>query len=178
IDVLAPVTAQILGSRMPLQLDLPWLSIVPIAESRSSYNGLLVLVFIAVSASLAWLAIRWLSSHAVRRGPAWGCGFDEAVPAAQYSAQGFAQPIRRVFGTLLFQAREHVTMPPPGAATPARLSVELHDLVWERLYAPIAGIVGFAANRLDRWQMLSIRGYLSLVFATLVTLLLVLAIWS
>ena len=35
-----------------------------------------------------------------------------------------------------------------------------------------------AATKLDAMQLLTIRGYLSLVFATLVTLLLVLAIWS
>src|SRR5207244_3567756 len=53
IDALAPVTTQILGSRMPAQASQPWLSIVPIAESRSSYNGLLVMVFITAAASLA-----------------------------------------------------------------------------------------------------------------------------
>jgi NADH:ubiquinone oxidoreductase subunit 5 (subunit L)/multisubunit Na+/H+ antiporter MnhA subunit len=178
IDMLAPVAADILHSRMPVQSDLPWLSIVPIAETRSSYNGLLVLIFIAVSASLCFVAIYRFASHAIRRGPAWGCGFPDPVPQAQYSADGFAQPIRRVFGTLLFRARDHVELPPPGSPAPARLRIETHDLVWERVYAPIAGAVGFAASRLDRWQLLTIRGYLSLVFATLVTLLLVLAIWS
>ena len=33
------------ASRMPVQTGVEWLSIVPIAESRSSYNGLLVFVF-------------------------------------------------------------------------------------------------------------------------------------
>jgi hydrogenase-4 component B len=46
------------------------------------------------------------------------------------------------------------------------------------MYAPIADAVGLAADRLNRLQFLTIRRYLSLVFATLVTLLLVLAIWS
>ena len=55
---------------------------------------------------------------------------------------------------------------------------ELHDLIWERIYEPIAGAVGFSADRLNRLQFLTIRRYLSLVFGTLVTLLLVLAIWS
>ena len=44
--------------------------------------------------------------------------------------------------------------------------------------APIADAVGFASTRLNRLQFLTIRRYLSLVFATLVTLMLVLAIWS
>ena len=46
------------------------------------------------------------------------------------------------------------------------------------MYIPIVGAVGYAADRLNRLQFLTIRRYLSLVFATLVTLLLVLAIWS
>jgi hydrogenase-4 component B len=178
IDALSPITMQILGSRMPVQADAPWLSIVPIAESRGSYNGFLVLVFITLSASLAVYFIHRFASHALRRGPAWGCGYSDPTPAAQYSGGSFAQPIRRVFGTLMFQARDHVEMPAPGDVRPARLRIELHDLIWERLYQPIAGGVGFASERLNRLQFLTIRRYLSLVFATLVTLLLVLAIWS
>ena len=60
----------------------------------------------------------------------------------------------------------------------ARLRIELHDLVWNGIYVPIADAVGFTSARLNRLQFLTIRRYLSLVFATLVTLLLVLAIWS
>jgi hydrogenase-4 component B len=135
-------------------------------------------LFITATASLAVYFIHRFASHALRRGPAWGCGFSDATPAAQYSSVSFAQPIRRVFGTLAFQARDHVTMPPPGDLRPARLRIELHDLVWSRLYAPIADTVGFLSTRLNRLQFLTIRRYLSLVFATLVTLLLVLAIWS
>ena len=98
-------------------------------------------------------------------------------PITQYSAGSFAQPIRRVFGTLAFRAREQVDMPPPGDLRPARLEVRLQDLVWEGLYAPIAGAVGFAADRLNHLQFLTIRRYLTLVFLALVFLLLVLALW-
>jgi len=178
IDALAPITVEILGGAMPIQANEPWLSIVPIAEGRSSYNGLLVMVFITISASLAVFIIHRFASHALRRGPAWGCGFSDATPVAQYSAASFAQPIRRVFGTLVFHARDHVDMPAPGDTRPARLRIELHDLVWEGMYLPIVGAVGFSADRLNRLQFLTIRRYLSLVFATLVKLLLVLAIWS
>jgi hydrogenase-4 component B len=178
IDALSPVGIEILGGRMPIQANEPWLSIVPIAESRSSYNGLLVLVFITISASLAVYFIHRFASRALRRAPAWGCGFSDPTPAAQYSGASFAQPIRRVFGTLVFRARDHVEMPAPGNISPARLTIELHDLIWEGIYQPLAGAVGLAADRLNRLQFLTIRRYLSLVFATLVTLLLVLAIWS
>jgi hydrogenase-4 component B len=178
IDALAPITVEILGGAMPIQANEPWLSIVPIAESRSSYNGLLVMVFITISASSAVYFIHRFASHALRRGPAWGCGFSDPTPAAQYSAGGFAQPIRRVFGTAVFRARDYVEMPQPGDVGPARLKIELHDPIWETIYSPIAGAVRFSAEWLNRLQFLTIRQYLSLVFATLVTLLLVLAIWS
>ena len=52
----------------------------PIAESRSSYNGLLVFLFIVASASLAAAAIHRFASDAVRRAPAWDCGFPDAEP--------------------------------------------------------------------------------------------------
>jgi hydrogenase-4 component B len=178
IDALSPITLQILGGRMPIQANEPWLSIVPIAESRSSYNGLLVMLFITFSAALAVSVIHRFASRALRRGPAWGCGFSDPTPAAQYSGASFAQPIRRVFGTLAFGARDRVEMPPPGDIRPARLRIELHDLIWEGMYEPIAGAVGLSSERLNRLQFLTIRQYLSLVFGTLVTLLLVLAIWS
>ncbi len=177
IDGLAPVTQALLNAHMPVQLSVPWLSTVPIAESRSSYNGALVFAFVAVSASLAVFVIHRFASHAVRRAPAWDCGFPDPNPATQYTAGSFAQPIRRVFGTLVFRAREHVEMPPPGDTRPARFHVEVKDLIWDSIYVPIAGAVSFAADRLNHLQFLTIRRYLSLVFAALVMLLLVLAVW-
>ena len=178
IDALAPVVQSLVGARMPMQTGVEWLSIVPIVESRSSYNGLLVFLFTIISGSLAAWAIHRLASDRLRRAPAWDCGYPEASPATQYTADSFAQPIRRVFGTVVFRAREHGEMPPPGALAPARLTVQIRDLIWEALYAPVAGGVGFAADRLNHLQFLTIRQFLSLVFAALVLLLLVLTIWQ
>ncbi len=178
IDALAPVAASLVGEAMPRQASQPWLSIVPVAESRSSYNGLLVFAFIAVSGSLtAWVVHRF-ASHKLRRGIAWGCGFDQPVAAGQYSAVSFAQPIQRVFGPLLFRSQETVAMPPPGSLEPSRHELVLKDLVWDSLYAPIAGLVSGAADRLNVLQFLTIRRYLSFVFAALVVLLLALALWA
>ena len=177
IDTLAPVAEILVGARMPVQRGVEWLSIVPIAESRSSYNGLLVLIFMLLSGSLAAFAIHRLASDKLRRGPAWDCGYPDASPATQYTANSFAQPIRRVFGTMVFRAREHGEMPAPGDTRPARLVVVVRDLVWEALYAPVASAVSTISERLNHLQFLTIRQYLSLVFSALVTLLLVLAIW-
>jgi len=177
IDGLAPVAQAVVGARMPAQASLEWLSIVPVAESRSSYNGFLVFIFIAMSASLAAYVIHRFASHEVRRAPAWDCGFPDSSPATQYTAGSFAQPIRRVFGTFVFRASERIDMPAPGDMRPARIDVTLHDLAWELVYEPIMRAVSFAAERLNRLQFLTIRIYLSLVFFALVFLLLVLAVW-
>jgi hydrogenase-4 component B len=120
-------------------------STIPVAESRSSYNGLLVFLFVAASASLAAYAIHHLASRAVRRAPAWDCGFPNAGLATQYTADSFSQPIRRVFGAYVFRTRVHVEIPPPGDVRPARFTLELHDLAWEFIYTPIANGVAAAA---------------------------------
>ena len=178
IDALAPVVKTLVGDRMPVQIGIDWLSIVPIAESRSSYNGLLVFLFISASASLAAVAIHRLASDAVRKAPPWDCGFPDANPATQYTATSFAEPIRRVYGAFAFRAQERVDMPAPGELRPARLTVEMHDLVWEFIYDPVTHAVEFLALKLNRLQFLTIRQYLSIVVGALVFLLLVLASWS
>jgi hydrogenase-4 component B len=177
MDALAPAVASLVGQRLPTQTGVEWLSIVPIAESRSSYNGLLVFLFMIISGTLAASAIHRLASDRLRRAPPWDCGYPDPSPATQYTADSFAQPIRRVFGTVVFRAREHGEMPPPGDTSPARLTVTVRDLVWDTLYAPLASGVGAAADRLNHLQFLTIRQFLSLVFAALIILLLVLAIW-
>jgi formate hydrogenlyase subunit 3/multisubunit Na+/H+ antiporter MnhD subunit len=178
IDALGPVVKGLVGGQLTSQTTLPWLSIVPIADSRSSYNGLLLLGFIVASASIAAFVIHRIASRAVRRAPAWDCGFPDPSPATQYTAGSFAQPIRRVFATSLFGAREELDMPPPGDMRAARFKSVLHDPVWETFYAPIAGAVSYAAERLNHLQFLTIRAYLSIVFLALVGLLLVLAVWN
>jgi hydrogenase-4 component B len=177
MDMLAPVAEALVGARMPMQRGVEWLSIVPIGESRSSYNGLLVFIFMLASGSLAAFAIHRLASDKLRRGPPWDCGYPDASPATQYTANSFAQPIRRVFGSMVFRAREQGEMPPPGDMRPARLVVVVRDLIWDALYAPVAANVTTISERLNHLQFLTIRQYLSLVFGALVTLLLVLAIW-
>lgn len=177
IDAVAPTVQFATGTRMPVQTDIAWLSIVPIAESRSSYNGLLVFVFIVASASAAAFVIHRVASDKLRRAPAWDCGFPDASTVTQYSADSFAQPLRRVFGGFAFRAREEVHMPLPGNGNPARLTVHMYDLVWEGLYLPIVRLINVLAEKLNHLQFLTIRRYLSLVFGALVFLLLVVASW-
>jgi hypothetical protein len=172
------VNLLIANGAMAHQGRIPWLTFVPIAPERSSYNGMLLFIFMLTSACLMAVIVRWVASHRIRRSDAWDCGFPNAQPDTQYSASSFSQPIRRVFGTLLFGAKEEVHLPKPGDTRPATFSVVIHDRVWDILYAPIAGIVNGAADRLNKLQFLTVRRYLSLVFGTLVLLLIILAVVS
>jgi formate hydrogenlyase subunit 3/multisubunit Na+/H+ antiporter MnhD subunit len=175
IDWLRPVCALLVAGHMPPQARIAWLSIEPISASRSSYNGLVICGFLLASGSLTAVVIHRFASRAVRRGPAWGCGYPAA---AQYSATSLAQPIRRVFGSIIFAAHERVEMPAPGNTGPARITRFIRDPVWNFGYAPLGQAVSAAAQALNRLQFLTIRTYLSFVFVTLVLLLMVLALWG
>jgi formate hydrogenlyase subunit 3/multisubunit Na+/H+ antiporter MnhD subunit len=178
IDTLSPVTQALLGAHMPTQMDRAWLSIVPIAEARSSYDGLLIFLFIAASAWIMALAVHRFGSRRSRRSPAWDCGFPDPSVATQYTAASFAQPIRRVFGTVVFGSREVVTMPLPGDMAAARIEKHIHDPAWEAVYAPVGAAVTATADWMNVLQFLTIRRYLAFVFVALILLLLVLALWQ
>ena len=178
VDGLSGVVGELAGVGLARQSTLPWLSLIPLSAQRASYNGLILLVFLLFTSTLIAMAVRRLASHAVRRAPAWDCGFPDPSPATQYTAGSFAQPIRRVFGRSIFRVEERVEMPEPDSLAPARLHLRLHDLAWEYLFTPLARAVDGAATRLNTLQFLTIRRYLTLVFATLVVLLAGLALWQ
>jgi hydrogenase-4 component B len=178
IDSIAPVTRALTGSRMPVQLDDAWLTIAPVQAGRGSYNGLLVFGFITASILLTVLVVHRLASRAVRRGPAWDCGFPDPTAASQYTAGSFAQPLRRVFGTVLFRASETVDMPPPGDNRAASIVRRIGDPIWDTIYAPLGRGVGWVADHANVLQFLTIRRYLGFVFAALVILLLALTLWQ
>ncbi|HXY58503.1 MAG TPA: hydrogenase 4 subunit B [Methylocystis sp.] len=178
IDTISPSARLFVGGRMPAQEEIPWLTIVPIAESRSSYNGLLVCLFIAMSAILAARLIHVFASGSTRRGPPWDCGCPDPSPITQYTGSSFAQPVRRALGNIVFVARERLDMPAPGDTRAARLGIEIRDRVVEGLYAPISRATDFCADQLNKAHFLTIQGYLGLVFGALVMLLLMVAIWQ
>jgi formate hydrogenlyase subunit 3/multisubunit Na+/H+ antiporter MnhD subunit len=178
IDALAPVTRLLLRGRLGEQTTQPWLSIVPIASRNSSYNGLMVVLFMMVSALLAAAAVHRFGSRGLRRAAAWDCGFPGLGAETQYSGTSFSQPIRRVFGPTFFRARETVEMPAPGDMRPARIRRVRHDLIWEAIYLPIGVAIAAMAERLNALQFMTIGRYLGFVFAALVVLLMALAAWQ
>jgi formate hydrogenlyase subunit 3/multisubunit Na+/H+ antiporter MnhD subunit len=179
IDALAPVAKSLAGAAMPHQAGMPWLSIVPLPvdESRSSYNGLIILAFMICSGTLTALAIHRLATRATRRSAIWDCGFPLDSPHTQYTSSSFAMPIRRVFGAVVFGVIEVVDMPRPGEMRAGRFAVRVLDPAWRYGFGPLAGAVAAASLRLNHLQFLTIRRYLTLVFCALILLLIVVAAW-
>jgi len=62
IDMISLAVKPVLGASLPTQIDQPWLTLVPISEARSTYNGLLVFVFIIFSASVSACAVHRFAS--------------------------------------------------------------------------------------------------------------------
>jgi NADH:ubiquinone oxidoreductase subunit 5 (subunit L)/multisubunit Na+/H+ antiporter MnhA subunit len=176
IHLIDPVSLRLFGQPLALSAGSTWLWLVPFSTGISSYGAIVLLAALAGLALVVILAIHHLAGRRTRRGPAWDCGFPNADPAAQYSASSFAQPLRRVFATSLFRARERVEMPAPGDLEPARFEVTLRDLAWEWLYLPVAAAVEAIATRINVLQFLTIRRYLSLMFMALAVLLIVVAV--
>ncbi len=177
IDALAPVAQHFAGGVMPKQSIEPWLSIVPIGESRSSYNGLIILAFMIASGTLTAFAVHRFATRATRRSAIWDCGFPLDAPQTQYTASSFAMPIRRVFGSVVFGVHERLDMPPPGETRAGHFAVRVIDPAWRYGYGPLARGVAAAALRLNQLQFLTIRRYLTLVFCALILLLIVVAAW-
>jgi formate hydrogenlyase subunit 3/multisubunit Na+/H+ antiporter MnhD subunit len=176
IDTISPAAADFVGGRMPTQADVAWLSIAPVAESRSSYNGLLVFLFILVSSFGTRRFIQWLWPRPIRRAPAWDCGFVDKSPLTQYTASSFAQPFRRTLGHIAFSVREHLDMPSPGSTRPAYFAVETDERFVTYFYEPLTRAVWFCARRLNVFSVMSIQEYLALVFAALVFMLVIVAL--
>jgi hydrogenase-4 component B len=175
LGLLSPAAAMLIPGAPALALS-DWLWLAPLGPDHSSYSGVVVLLAVTFLAASLVLVIHRFASDRVRRAPPWDCGFPDPRPETQYTASSFAQPIRRVFGSVVFAARERIEMPEPGTLRPARLEVRLHDPVWEGAYLPAARLVAFLADRLNVLQFQTIRRYLSLMFAALVLLLLIVAV--
>ena len=176
IDAISPVTESLVGGRLPAQHFSQWLTIAPITEVRSSYNGFLVALFVVISGLTAYWIVHRLWPRPVRYAPAWDCGYVDPTPLSQYSASSFAQPIRRALGGVAYTAVEHLDMPKPGDVRVAKFGVEIKDRAMIYLYGPICAAVLAASNRLNGFNYLKIQEYLAVVFAALILLLLVVAI--
>ena len=175
---LSPLLVRLTGADLPgLSAGPTPFSLVAFDAARSTYDAAIILLFVLISSTATMLVVHRVSNRRTRRSPAWDCGFPDPTPATQYTASSFGQPLRRVYGSLVFSAREQVDMPRPGELRPAHLQVSVTDYLWRDLYAAPAAAVLAVSQRLNVLQFLTIRRYLVLMFSALIILLLVITTW-
>ncbi len=175
-EALSAVVQPLTGINIAVSADLGWPWLSPVSSTRGSYSGTVLVLTGAALFVISIVLVHGFGTTRTRRADAWDCGHRENIPETQYTGQSFAQPLRRVFGSSLFGARETVDMPEPGDLGPARLVVRLIDPVWIIFYQSVIRVVGFLADRVNRMQFLTVRRYLLMMFATLVFMLLVVAV--
>ena len=160
------VPQQVLGHGLAQATAHGWLWLTPVSEQTASYGAPLIAVLLIVALVIGlWLMGRGVLR--VRRCDAWDCGFAPPNARMQYTASGFAQPIRRVFG-MLFHIEEGVESLPDGRR---RHFLRVKDRAWELFYLPIARLIEQSARRVALLQSGNVRIYLGWSFATLLFLL-------
>lgn len=168
IDLLDPVTRLLVGSGLSFAASSHgWWLLAPISEDRASYSPAIFLGSIAVLMPLVYWVVNRSFRRRMKRVPPWDCGFPLQTSRMQDTAEGFGQPIRRIFSPFFKRTREH---PSPFDTQPRYRSL-VEDPFWYWLYLPIAKIVGYGTRIIAFLQQGRIAIYLLYSFVTLIVLL-------
>ncbi len=185
LGLLDPVLAVLGGAHVDPRVDATGMVV---ATNSYGYVPLVISALLACCLFLVWRAVQRIAGTDQARAiptlaPAWDCGFIPAPrhlpfgdPQTQYGAGSFAQPIRRMLGGAILRAREQVDMPAPGEARAARHTLSWHDPAFTFVFDRIAAIHAWLARLADLSRHLTIRHTLGVVFATLILLLVMIAV--
>ncbi|HUV99322.1 MAG TPA: hydrogenase 4 subunit B [Gallionella sp.] len=144
-----------------------WLFLTPVDTERASYSPVLFLLAVSgVMLVTAWVVHHYYHGR-LRRGPAWDCGYPAQTSRMQDTAEGFGQPIRRIFEPF-FRIESEL---PSAFDTRPRYHGRSEDRLWYVLYVPVKRIT----EKLSSWVSLLQHGrihlYLTYTFVTLIVLL-------
>ena len=168
IALLDPVTRQLVGGGLRYTATSHgWWLLAPISEDRASYSPAIFLASIALFTAFVYWAVRRYYHGRAQRVAAWDCGFPLQTSRMQDTAEGFGQPIRRIFSPFFKRTREH---PSPFDAQPRYRSI-VEDPLWYWLYLPLARLVEHGTRLIAFLQQGRIAIYLLYSFVTLLTLL-------
>ncbi len=144
-----------------------WLLLTPIQAERASYGPLILMVIMVAGGLLTMLTVKWFYHGRLRRGPAWDCGYPAQTARMQDSAEGFSQPIRKIFEWFMGLIKE---VPTPFDLHPHYHS-ETQDRLWNIFYVPIKQLNEMIGNQVGKLQHGRIHIYLLYSFVTLLALL-------
>jgi formate hydrogenlyase subunit 3/multisubunit Na+/H+ antiporter MnhD subunit len=163
-------TAQLLGTGLADKVSQHgWWMLAPISAERASYQPLVFLATIVIAGLVGRALVRRLYHGRGRRTAAWDCGYVFQGPRAQDTAEGFSQPIRRIFEPM-FRMERHF---PALRDERPYYSVKVEDHFWHWLYLPLARLVAGISALIAGLQGGRIAVYLLYSFLTLIVLLLV-----
>jgi hydrogenase-4 component B len=168
IELLDPVTRMLVDSGLGGAANTrDWWLLAPISEDRASYSPAIFFGSIVLLMSIAYWCVRRYYHGRHKRVPAWDCGFPLQTARMQDTAEGFGQPIRRIFSPFFKRTREH---PSPFDAQPRYRSL-VEDPFWYWVYLPIAALAERGTRLIAFLQQGRIAIYLLYSFVTLLTLL-------
>ena len=166
IHLIDRVTQLLLGAHLGNAAD-SWMLLTPVDTERASYGPVyFLLAVLGVMLATAWIVHRFYHGR-LRRGPAWDCGYPEQTARMQDTAEGFGQPIRRIFEPF-FKIESEL---PSAFDTHPRYNGRSEDRIWFMLYLPIK----YLTEKLSGWASVLQHGrihlYLTYTFVTLIVLL-------
>jgi formate hydrogenlyase subunit 3/multisubunit Na+/H+ antiporter MnhD subunit len=162
-------TRQLLGTGLADRIrEHGWWLLAPISPDRASYAPLVFLAVIAAAVLLGRELVHRFYHGRLRRSPAWDCGYVFQGPRAQDTAEGFSQPIRRIFEPMFRMERHFPTI----RDEKPYYSVKVEDHFWHWLYLPVARAAEGISRLVIRLQGGRIAIYLLYSFLTLIFLLL------
>lgn len=168
IALLDPVTRLLVGSGLGFTASShSWWLLAPISEDRASYSPAIFFGSLALFMPLVFWAVHRYYHGRMKRVPAWDCGFPLQTSRMQDTAEGYGQPIRRIFSPFFKRTREH---PSPFDTQPRYRSI-VEDPFWYWLYLPIAKLVEYGTRVIAFLQQGRIAIYLLYSFVTLLALL-------
>jgi hydrogenase-4 component B len=173
VPVLGRVAGELLGASVPASRAY---SLAPgtLLYASLSLPALMLALLVLVPGVLG-LARALGGKTGVRQAPAWGCGIT-LTARTQYSAQGYAQPLRTLFGKFLLPHAREVQVDPtvaPYFKRNMRYSLFFESLVDKTIYRPlIRGVLAFSRKVTHLIQGGSIHVYLAYIFIALIAVLL------
>ena len=176
IPLLDRVTALLTGVSISVQvLALDGWVVAPVTVEFSSISTPVLAVLLVGAGGVGVLIARLCGKGLrARYYKTWGCGLN-LTPRMEYSAMGFAQPIKQVFETIYQPAvkleREFLEQS-KYFIKHQRFESHIHPMFETYLYEPVVRRLLALADRLRVIQAGSLHVYLSYIFLTLVLLLL------
>ncbi|MBE7414887.1 MAG: hydrogenase 4 subunit B [Deltaproteobacteria bacterium] len=173
IDMMNSIPGAMLGVKLDVHRGLSWIWLAPVSAERASYSAPIALLGICAAIAAAYI-VAHARKTAVRRAPAWDCGFEKMTSRMQYNATSFSMPIRRIFG-FLFSIKEgaRASGKHPSAFFPGKYTYTLRvrDRLWYFFYKPAADVSFWLARKAGKLQHGRIQIYLLYSFVTLIALL-------